>query len=267
MAHASAERDFNVSPLRAFIVDDEPIARAGLRNLLATDPDIEIAGECGDGQSAVDMIVGSRPDIVFLDVQMPDVDGFDVLRALDREQVPVVVFVTAYDRYAVKAFEVHAVEYLLKPFDDARFFEALSHAKTTARERRQGAVTERLAALLASAEQRTPLRSRFLIRTGGRVLFLRADAIDWIEAADYYVKLHVAGKVHMLRETLTALESRLDPAMFFRVHRSAIVNLERVRELQPFSKREHVLILQDGTRLRLTRSRRDGLEAMLGQRL
>ena len=256
-----------MNELRAVIVDDEPIARAGLRGLLAADPDLEIVGECADGQSAIDTILAAHPDIVFLDVQMPDVDGFDVLRALEREQTPVVVFVTAYDRYALRAFEVHAVDYLLKPFDDARFFEALAHAKATARERRQGAVTQRLAELLANVEQRGPQRTRFLVRTGGRVLFLRADAIDWIEAADYYVKLHVAGKVHMLRETLSALEGRLDPAMFFRVHRSAIVNLERVREVQPFSKREHVLILQDGTRLRLTRSRREGLETVLGQRL
>jgi two-component system, LytTR family, response regulator len=246
--------------LKVVIVDDEPIAREGLRALLATDPDVEVVAEAGDGASAVEVIRRLRPDIVFLDVQMPDVDGFDVLRALAGEPLPAIVFVTAYDTYAVRAFEVHAVDYLLKPFHDERFAEALARAKA----RRGDSVADRLAKLL---DERTPRLTRVLVRTGGRVLFLRADEIDWIEAADYYVKLHVAGKVHMLRESMAALEARLDPAMFFRVHRSAIVNLERVRELQPFSKREHVLVLRDGTRLRLTRTRRERLAALLGQRI
>ena len=252
---------------RTVIVDDEPIARAGLRTLLAADPEIELVGECGDGQHAVDLIGAERPDIAFLDVQMPDMDGFDVLSALRGESCPIIVFVTAYDQYAVRAFDVHAIDYLLKPFDDARFAEALAHAKATARDRRGGGMVERLARLLDAAERRTGRNARFLVRSAGRVLFLRSEDIDWIEAADYYVKLHVAGKVHMLRESMAALEARLDPSTFFRVHRSAIVNLERVLELQPFSKREHVLVLRDGTRLRLTRSRREGLESLLAQRL
>jgi two-component system, LytTR family, response regulator len=253
--------------LRAIVVDDEPIARAGLRTLLAADPEVELLDECGDGASAIEAIGRTPPDIVFLDVQMPDMDGFDVLRALDDDRWPIIVFVTAYDKYAIQAFDVHAVDYLLKPFDDGRFREALKHAKAAARGRRGGAMVERLSRLLDAAEQRTPRGSRFLVRTAGRVLFLRSEDVDWIEAADYYVKLHVAGKVHMLRETMAALEARLSPAMFFRVHRSAIVNLERIQELQPFSRREHVLVLRDGTRLRLTRSRRDGLEALLARRV
>lgn len=250
--------------VRVIIVDDEPIAREGLRALLSGDREIEVVAECGDGESAVEAIRKLRPDIVFLDVQMPDVDGFDVLRALSGEPLPVVVFVTAYDKYAVRAFDVHAVDYLLKPFHDERFAEALTRAKAASRGRHSDATAERIARLL---DERTPRLTRLLVKTGGRVLFIRVDEIDWIEAADYYVKLHVAGKVHMLRESMAALETRLDPAMFFRVHRSAIVNLERVRELQPFSRREHVLVLRDGTRLRLTRSRRERLAAVLGQNL
>ena len=246
--------------LKVVIVDDEPLAREGLRTLLAGDPDVEVVAECADGQAAIDVIRRTRPDIVFLDVQMPDLDGFDVLRALDGEPLPAVVFVTAYDKYALRAFDVHAVDYLLKPFHDERFAEALTRAKA----RRGEDMSERIARLL---DERKPKIMRVLVKTGGRVLFIRADEIDWIEAADYYVKLHVAGKVHMLRESMAALESRLDPDLFFRVHRSAIVNLERVRELQPFSRREHVLLLRDGTRLRLTRSRRERLAALLGQRL
>jgi len=246
--------------LKVVIVDDEPIAREGLRALLAGDRDVEVVAECGDGASAVETIRRTRPDIVFLDVQMPDVDGFDVLRELAGEPLPAVVFVTAYDKYALRAFDVHAVDYLLKPFHDERFAEALARAKA----RRGEDMTGRIARLL---DERKPKVMRVLVKTGGRVLFLRADEIDWIEAADYYVKLHVAGKVHMLRESMAALEARLDPELFFRVHRSAIVNLERVRELQPYSRREHVLVLRDGTRLRLTRSRRERLAALLGQRL
>ena len=246
--------------LKVVIVDDEPLAREGLRTLLSGDRDIEVVAECADGQAAVEAIRRTKPDIVFLDVQMPDVDGFDVLRALAGETLPAVVFVTAYDKYALRAFDVHAVDYLLKPFHDERFAEALARAKA----RRGEDMSERIARLL---DERKPKIMRVLVKTGGRVLFIRADEIDWIEAADYYVKLHVAGKVHMLRESMAALEARLDPEVFFRVHRSAIVNLERVRELQPFSRREHVLVLRDGTRLRLTRSRRERLAALLGQNL
>jgi len=252
---------------RAVVVDDEPIARAGLRALLTVDPEVELVAEHDHGQHAVEALRTTKADIVFLDIQMPDMDGFDVLRVLKGVQLPVIVFVTAYDRYAIQAFDVHAVDYLLKPFDDARSAEALAHAKDTGRDRRGGVVTDRLTQLLDDAERRAPRASRFLVRTAGRVLFLRSEEIDWIEAADYYVKLHVAGKVHMLRETMAALEARLDPTVFFRVHRSAIVNLERVRELQPFTKREHVLVLRDGTRLRLTRTRREQLAALIGQPL
>jgi two-component system LytT family response regulator len=248
--------------VKVAIVDDEPLAREGLRALLAADREVEVVAECADGHAAIEAMRRAKPDIVFLDVQMPDVDGFDVIRALadGGAPLPAVVFVTAYDKYALKAFEVHAVDYLLKPFHDERFAEALARAKA----RRGEDMTERIARLL---DERKPKIMRVLVKTGGRVLFIRADEIDWIEAADYYVKLHVTGKVHMLRESMAALEARLDPEMFFRVHRSAIVNLERVRELQPFSRREHVLVLRDGTRLRLTRGRRERLAALLGQRL
>ncbi|HWZ58984.1 MAG TPA: LytTR family DNA-binding domain-containing protein [Gemmatimonadaceae bacterium] len=252
--------------IRVVVADDEPIARAGLRTLLAADSNVELVAECADGRGTIETIRRVRPDVVFLDVQMPDVDGFDVLRALDGEPLPVVVFVTAYDQYAIRAFEVHALDYLLKPFDDVRFADTLARAKAAARDRQREDVAARLARLLDDAERRSPRPIRLVVKSGGRVLFVRADEIDWIEAADYYVKLHVAGAVHMLRESMSALEERLDRRMFFRAHRSAIVNLERVRELQPFSRREYALVLRDGTRLRINARRRQQLEALLGGR-
>jgi two-component system, LytTR family, response regulator len=253
--------------LRVLVADDEPIARAGLRTLLATDADIAAIAESADGRTTVESIARDRPDVVFLDVQMPDMDGFEVLRGLDRNAhpPPVIVFVTAYDRYAMQAFDVHAADYLLKPFDDQRFAAALSRAKAAVHDRRGGAIEERLQRLERLLGD-TPRTTRLVVKTGGRILFVRADEVDWIEAADYYVKLHVAGTVHMLRESMSALEARLDPAMFLRVHRSAIVNLERVRELRPFSKHEHAVLLHDGTRLRINRQRRERLEAVLGDR-
>jgi two-component system LytT family response regulator len=246
--------------IRTIIVDDEVLSRRGVEIRLREETDFEILAQCANGREALAAIQQYKPDLVFLDIQMPGISGFEVLAQLPQESLPVVVFVTAYDQYALRAFDVHAVDYLLKPFHDERFAEALARAKA----RRGEDMTGRITRLL---DERRPKVMRVLVKTAGRVLFLRADEIDWIEAADYYVKLHIAGKVHMLRESMAALEARLDPELFFRVHRSAIVNLERVRELQPFSRREHVLVLRDGTRLRLTRSRRERLAALLGQRL
>ena len=252
--------------IRALIVDDEPYARERLRELCAMEPDVAVVGEASHGVEAIEQVEAARPNLLLLDVQMRGTNGFEVLDRLTGER-PLVVFVSAYDQYALAAFGVEAVDYLLKPFDDARFAEALARAKATAEHRHDGGVAARLTQLLNDADRRRAGASRFLVRTAGRVLFLRSEDIDWVEAADYYVKLHVGGKVHMLRESMAALEARLDSSMFFRIHRSAIVNLERVRELQPYSKREHVLVLHDGTRLRLTRSRREQLAALLGQPL
>jgi len=247
--------------LRVLIVDDEPLARQAIRVLLAKDAEIEIAGECS-GIDAVDAIRREKPDILFLDVQMPEVGGFDVLDRAGADAVPVVVFVTAFDQYALRAFEMHALDYLLKPFDDRRFAETLRRAKE---QRRRGAIDERLTQLLASREQGPYLR-RFLVKVREKVLLIRAEDVDWIEAADYYASLHVGGKSHLLRETMADLEKQLDPDRFVRVHRSAIVNVDRVREIHPMFRGDCTLVLQDGTHLRLSRGRREAFEKIVSLR-
>jgi len=239
-----------MSLLRALIVDDEPLARRLLRVLLERDPEIAVCGECA-GVEAVAEIARTRPDILFLDVQMPEVDGFEVLARIGTGDAPVVVFVTAHDQYAVRAFEVHALDYLLKPIDDARFADALARARSQALARRGGEGDPRLRALLDDHAR------RFLVRGHDRTVVVDVEEIDWIEAADYYATLHVGGgKTHLLRETLSTLERRLDPRRFFRVHRSAIVNLDRVREIHPLFRGDSELVLSDGARVRLSRTRR-----------
>jgi two-component system LytT family response regulator len=243
-------------PLRTIIVDDEPLARESVRVLLRRDPEIEIAGDCS-GVDAAALIERTSPHIMFLDVQMPEVDGFDLLEAVGADAVPAVVFVTAYDEYALRAFEVHAIDYLLKPFDDARFERALSHAKERARSR--GQKNERLADLV---RERSRYLKRFLVRVRDKIIVVNTDDIDWIEAADYYVSLHVGSKTHLLRESMADLETRLDPERFFRAHRSAIVNIDRVREIHPMFRGDCALVLADGTQVKLSRTRRDDFERL-----
>jgi two-component system LytT family response regulator len=257
------------APLRVLVVDDEPLARSGIADLARKDPELEVVGECGDGIAALDAIQRMTPDLVVLDVQMPELNGFEVLQHLPQDRLPAVVFVTAYDSFAVRAFDVHAIDYLVKPFDDARFVLAMRRAKAAIRGPALPDLHRRLAEMLAKLPPGVGATERYLsrivIRNGGRTILVRTTDIDWIEAADYCVKLHVHGKVHLLRESMAALTDRLDPANFFRVHRSAIVNLERILELQPMFKGEHVVLLQDGTRLKLSKGRRGDLEARLGQ--
>jgi two-component system LytT family response regulator len=249
--------------IRTLIVDDEPLARQRLRKLLDADPDIAVLGECGDGAEAVAALQQLRPDLVFLDVQMPGLDGFAVLKALAGTALPAVIFVTAHDRYALKAFEVHALDYLLKPFDKTRFAAALERAKAQLRQDSTAALSDRLRAMLDAVESRRPAPERLVVKSAGRIYFVRIADIDWIEAAGNYIRLHVGKDAHLLREPLTALERRLDPARFVRIHRSTIVNLERIRELQPAFHGEYVVILCDGTELALSRSCRDQLEQSL----
>jgi two-component system LytT family response regulator len=258
--------------LKALIVDDEPPAREGLRLLLERDPNIEIAGECGDGQQAIALIQQVQPDLLFLDVQMPELDGFAVLERVGVAAMPLVIFVTAYDRYALQAFEVQALDYLLKPFSDERFFKALQRARTQLAQGRTQEWRQRLSGLLpqpqalpvaADASQRL---ERLLIKAGGRVSFLRVEEIDWIEAADYYVVLHVGAKTHLLRETIAKLAARLDEQKFLRIHRSTIVNLERVKHWQPQAAGEGFVTLHDGTRLQCSRRRRKAVEEAIAAR-
>jgi two-component system LytT family response regulator len=238
--------------IRTCIVDDEPLARERIRTLLAGEPDIEIVGESGDGSSAVAAVRSSRPDLLFLDVQMPGTDGFGVLQALDREMPRAVIFVTAYDQYALQAFEVHALDYLLKPFSSRRFHRALQRARAELLRRAGGEVDERLLSLIEQI--RHPRRpERLVIRSAGRVSFLRIDEIDWIEAEGNYVRLHAGTASYLLRETMKGIEAKLDPDRFIRIHRSTIVNSDRIKELQPLFHGEYAVILRDGTRLTASR--------------
>ena len=255
-------------PIRVLIVDDEPAARAAIRTLLADDAEVRVVGECPDGRAALQAIQDDAPDLLFLDVQMPEMDGFALLRALDPADLPVVVFVTAYDQYAVQAFDVHALDYLLKPFDDQRFRVALGRAKRQVRQGTLGALSQQLLALLdgggAAAGDGRYLK-RLVIKSGGRVTILGVKDIDWIEAEGDFVKIHAGRAWHLLRETMKRLETQFDPARFVRIHRSTIVNVERIKELQPYFRGEYVVILHDGTSLKLSRGYKDHLEHALGR--
>jgi two-component system LytT family response regulator len=250
--------------LRVLIVDDEEIARQRLRRLLAREDDVEIVGEASDGVHAVDSIRSLAPDLVFLDVQMPEVDGFAVLERLRPHLAPAVVFVTAHDDYALRAFDVHAVDYLRKPFDAMRFKEAFSRARRRVAGVEAEDRSRKLDALLAQVAAHSPRsRERLMVRADGRLYFVRIDEIDWVEAAGNYVKLHVGRDTHLMRETMAGIEKMLDPSRFLRIHRSAIVNLDRVREMQPWFSGEYTVILRDGTQLRLSRVYRDRLETWM----
>jgi two-component system LytT family response regulator len=253
--------------IRTLIVDDEPLARSRVRSMLKNEPDIEIIGECGDGHSAVEAIRTKQPDLVFLDVQMPGLDGLGVVRTVGAEHMPVAVFITAHDDYALKAFEVHAGDYLLKPFDKERFQGALRWARTIIARDRTGDLTQRLSALLEDARPRSKHVERLAVKSGGRVVFLRVEEIEWIEAAGNYLRLHVGKDFHLLRETMNALEARLDPERFVRIHRSTIVNLAHVRELQPAFHGDYVVILENGAELTLSRNHRSKLQNLLGSSL
>jgi two-component system LytT family response regulator len=267
--------------IRALIVDDEPLARRGIRARLARAADYTVVAECASGREAIAAIRAHRPDVVFLDVQMPGIDGFGVIRETGADRLPVVIFVTAYDAHAVRAFEAHALDYLLKPIDDDRFAAAVERARRRVAERDESAVARRLVALMhevgATADGSghrgradTPARpgpGRIVVRDRDRVLLIDATDIDWVGADGDYVRIHTAGKSHLLRDTMAAMEERLDPATFVRIHRSTIVNVDRIRELRPYSSREYSVILRDGTRLRLSRRYRDRLRAHLGGEL
>ena len=248
--------------LRVMIVDDEPLARQAIRLLLADDDEVVIVGE-SSGVDGAALVERTKPDLLFLDVQMPEVDGFDLLEQVGVDQAPVVVFVTAYSEHALRAFDVHAIDYLLKPITDERFARALARGKELARLRREKATpSANLGALL---RERSRLTRRILVRDRDRTRVVDVDTIDWIEAADYYALIHAGGESHLLRETMNELEQRLDPARFFRVHRSAIINLDRVREIHPLYRGDRELLLADGTRLRLSRTRRAAFEALLAE--
>lgn len=250
--------------IRVVIADDEPLARKRIRRLLSADRDLEVVAECSNGAEVIACLRSNPVDLLFLDIQMPELDGFEVMERPEAQRVPVVVFVTAYDAYALRAFEVHAFDYLLKPFDRQRFQKTVQRARIQLQQIRKGAVDERLASLLAGLQtRRTPEPDRLAVRNGGRVLFVKTNEIDWIEAADNYVCLHAGTEKHLLRETMSAIEGKLDPARFLRIHRSTIVNVDRIKELQPWFRGDYVVILQSGEKLTLSRSYRDRLKHLL----
>jgi two-component system LytT family response regulator len=243
--------------IRTLIVDDEPLARDRLRQLLQNEPDIEIIGEEANGREAVAAIRKTPPELLFLDVQMPELDGFGVLEAIGKGPMPVIVFVTAHDKFALRAFEVHAVDYLLKPFDRERFQKALRRAIEQVRNRDHGALRQRQSALLADLQS-----PQIAVKSGGHVVWVKLDEVDWIGSADNYAELHVGAKLHLLRETLGALESRLAPGKFVRISRSAIVNAQRIKELHRLFYGGYELVLHNGTRLTLSRRYRDKLQLL-----
>jgi two-component system LytT family response regulator len=254
-----------VSKIRTMVVDDEPVARERIVGLLQQEKDIELVGECADGQQAINAIQAQHPDLVFLDVQMPACDGFGVIETVGADRMPAVVFVTAYDEYALKAFEVHAIDYLLKPFGRDRFQQTLQHAREHLERRRAGDLGRRLLALVQDLKPEPQKLDRLVVKSGGRVFFLRTDEIDWIEAAGNYVRLHLTEDSHLFRETMNNMEARLDGRRFVRIHRSRIVNTDRIKELQPWFNGEYVVVLQNGTRLTLSRGYREKLQERLGK--
>jgi two-component system, LytTR family, response regulator len=253
------------TPTRVLIADDEPLARERLRTLLQDEPGMEIVGEAGDGLRAAESILALTPDIVFLDVQMPGADGFDVIEAVGADRMPCVIFVTAFDRYALRAFDVHALDYLLKPFDRERFRQSVARARQQMTRTNGGDVERRIAALMDDLRPAKQKTDRFVVKSGGRIFFVRTSEIDWIEAAGNYVKLHVGADTHLIRETMNAVEGRLSPEAFVRIHRCHIVNIEQVRELQPWFNGEYVVFLKSGTRLTLSRGYRERLQDRVGK--
>ena len=288
--------------IKVRVVDDEPLARERLTTLLSQEPDVELVTPARDGEEAITSIHDDSPDLVFLDVQMPQMNGFDVIEAVGSDKMPLVIFVTAYDQHALKAFQVRALDYLLKPFDRERFTDALQRARKQLERDETGDLGRRLLALVKDLRRDQPRSDRLVVRrhaadpvrphrglgvgtlcqrraarlsvdphdrlvvkSGGRLFFLRTDEIDWVEAAGNYVRLHVGPASHLLRETMNAIEGRLDPEKFFRIHRSRIVNMERIQELQPWLNGEYAVLLRTGTRLTLSRGYREKLQDRLGK--
>jgi two-component system LytT family response regulator len=251
--------------LRTLIVDDETLARTALLRLLKHERDVNVVGQCSDGESAVDAIRQLRPDLVFLDVQMPEMDGFRVVETIGVEEMPVTVFVTAFDRYALRAFDANAVDYLLKPFSPDRLSRALARTRERFLGRQDKEAARRLFSLLDSRMQ-SDYAQRLTVAVGGRILFVSVVDIDWIEAEGNYARLHVARLVYEVRETLQALTEKLDPREFIRIHRSTIVNVRRIREVQPWFQGSHIVLLHSGEELRMSRYQRAAVERLLGKR-
>ncbi len=254
-------------PIKTIIIDDEPLACRRVQRLLKGDDDIQVLALCTNGPQAVQVIEENRPDLIFLDIQMPGMDGFQVLQAMDIAHAPQIIFVTAYDRYAIQAFEVHALDYLLKPFDRERFDKAVARAKEMIRHNQQNEISKELEALRDEIRVKPKYLDRLVIKSGGRIYFLKSQQIDWIEAQGKYIAIHSGKESHLLREGITSVEADLDPRKFVRIHRSTIVNIDRIKELQPWFHGDCKIILHDGTQLMLSRYYRQRLDDLLGRPL
>ncbi len=248
--------------IRTLIVDDEKLARDKLHRLLGKEKDINIIGECNCGTDTVEFINKKNPDLVFLDIQMPEFNGFEVIRKIKPENMPTIIFVTAYDQYALDAFNVHALDYLTKPFDRERLQIALQKARNQIENSRQGDIDERLISLLNNLKEEKEYPDRLVLKSSGKIYFVKTEDIDWIEAAGNYVKIHAEGKSHMLRETMTGIEKKLPPDKFLRIHRSSLVNIDRIKELNPLFSGDYLVTLQDDTELTLSRNYHDRLKEL-----
>jgi two-component system LytT family response regulator len=249
----------------ALIVDDEPLARRSIRKCLKAFPEFEVVGECGDGESAVEAIRQHRPDLLFLDIQLPEFDGFDVVRTVGKHEMPVTIFVTAYDRYALQAFESQSLDYLLMAFSDDRFLDALQHSTRTLEMGKQQAPIQQIMQLLEQMNRTKDYLERIPIPSKGRFLFLHVRDLDWIEAEGNYLRLHSNRASHLIRGNMNEMEARLDPARFMRIHRSTIVNLQRIREVQPWFHGHHRVVMNNGQELKLSRYQKDKLRLLLGK--
>ena len=253
----------DTTKIRTVIVDDEELARDRIQTLLEMQPDVEVVGVCADGPSAVELIDRTQPDLVFLDVQMPGMDGFEVVENLERTKVPAIVFVTAHDAHALRAFEIHALDFLLKPFDQTRFEKALERARGRLTQPKETVLDSRLVTLLEELHEERKYSERLIVKSSGRVFFVRTEEIDWVEASGNYVKIHTKSDAHLLRESMKNMEAKLDPKTFVRIHRSAIVNIDHIKELEPWFHGEYIVILHDGTRLTASRVFSDRLSALI----
>ena len=248
--------------IRALIVDDEPLARDRIREMLKEHPEVEVMGEARNGQEVVDFVTNHNPDLVFLDVQMPDLDGFSVLQNLNAERIPLIIFVTAYDQHALRAFDVHAVDYLTKPFDRQRFAEAIDQAKVFMKGAKEPD-TARILSMLQELRTGARYLERFAIRNAETVFFVRAEDVDAIEAQGNYVRLNLAGASHLVRDTLNNIEAQINPRMFVRIHRQTIVNIDRVKEVQTWARGEYRVVLSTGAYYTLSRSYRQHFEKFI----
>jgi len=250
--------------IRTIVSDDEPLAREKLRILLASEAGVRIVAECRDGRQTIDALQTYKPDLLLLDIQMPGADGFQVLSAIPADDMPLVVFTTAYDQYAIRAFETHAVDYLLKPFDHERLHKAIERIRSELLKTNDREMTQRILDLLAGTRAESRVTKRLAIKAAGRVVFLDVEEIDWVEAAANYVRLHVGKESHLLRESIGRISERLDPDRFVRVHRSTIVNVRRIKELQPCNSGEYIVVLKDGKELSCSRGYRTELDHLIG---